>query len=715
MDNRRFKGNRLWLGLLLAWAILAGILSSFAPSASDVVTANKNAGLPEQAPSIIAEHELEKHFPENDGPPLFAVFSKEDGLTEEEILHFAQKIENLRINEKYGDIGTIPLSKLPPEVSSSFLSENEQTFFIPVTLSEDLEGNDLHAAVDDIKKQITVKDDIKLSWTGPAGIAADAVELFTRADIILLLSTVGLILVLLLIIYRSPLLTFIPLIGAAMVYVVVDKVIGLAAEGGLFGIDSQAVSIMTILLFAVVTDYSLLIFSRYREELRTHELKHRAMRETMRHVKEPIFFSGSTIVLGVATLFFTLYEPYRNFAPAFAIAAGLMLVAGLTLLPALFALFGRKAFWPSIPKFGDEKADKTSIWGKLAERVIKRPAVFFISIALLMALASWNMTNLKESYDLLESFPDDLSSQIGYEQLKEDFSEGSLAPGTLLFVSEQELNMQNLQTVIDELESMEGVDQVTAQGIPLSEDNKSARFTLVLEGNPYEHEAMDIVQSIREKSDLILQKADLPGTDLLISGETAKNADLREINMRDTIVVIVLMVILISIMLGLQTRSILAPIYMMGTILLSYTATIGLSLFLFELFLGLESISYRIPLYSFVFLVALGVDYSIMLIARIREELKTMPFQEAVKRGVDRTGGVISSAGLILAATFLVLATMPFYELKLFGFIMALGILIDTFIVRPLVIPAILTLLGKYSFWPKRIAESAQKHKGLTQ
>ncbi len=187
---------------------------------------------------------------------------------------------------------------------------------------------------------------------------------------------------------------------------------------------------------------------------------------------------------------------------------------------------------------------------------------------------------------------------------------------------------------------------------------------------------------------------------MFIAGESAKNADLRDVNQRDTWLVMIAMSILITVMLGVQTKSIIAPIYMVGSILLSYAATLGLSIFLFKQFLGLEGISYRIPMYAFVFLVALGVDYSIMLIARIREEVKNLPFDEAVRRGLERTGGVISSAGLILSATFLVLTTMPIYELKLFGFIMALGILIDTFIVRPLVIPSILILLGKWSFWP---------------
>ena len=380
-----------------------------------------------------------------------------------------------------------------------------------------------------------------------------------------------------------------------------------------------------------------------------------------------------------------------------------MLIAGLTLLPALFALIGRKAFWPVIPKFGDVQEDRQSIWGKVANKVTKRPVMYLVPILLLLLIGTWNVTNMKESYDLIESFPEDLSSRVGYERLSESFSEGSLAPSTLLFVSDQELGMEETRLAIEKLENLPGINSISAQGNPASEDGKSAKFSITFEGNPYDKEALDAVKELRVKSESILKESGLTGTELFVAGESAKNADIRDINKRDTVVIMSIMTVLIAIMLGLQTRSIVAPIYMMGTILLSYAATLGLSLFLFDIFLGLDSINYRIPLYTFVFLIALGVDYSIMLIARIREEMKSMPFEEAVRRGVDRTGGVISSAGLILAATFLVLATMPIYELKLFGFIMALGIIIDTFVVRPLLIPAILILLGKWSFWPKKM------------
>ncbi|MCG7343850.1 MMPL family transporter [Sporosarcina sp. ACRSL] len=699
------KGKRTWWIAVSVWILLAVLLSGLAPMGNENVIANKDAGLPSDAPSIVAAYELEKHFPNDGDIPLFGVFHKDGELSDEELIGFSKAIESLKEDKAFEEVDVIPLSQFNPELRETFLSENKETFFIPLTVPQTLEGKDLNKLVLSIKESVgsQIENTIELSWTGPAGIASDAVELFSRADIVLLLSTVGLILVLLLVIYRSPLLTLIPLVGAGIVYAVVDRIIGFTTAQGWFGVDSQALSIMTILLFAVITDYSLLIFSRYREELKLHENASEAMRETIRHVKEPIFFSGSTILLGVATLFFALYEPYRNFAPVFAIAAGAMLIAGLTLLPALFAVIGRKAFWPVIPKYGEATVEKKTVWGKVAAVVTKKPWQFMIPILLLLALGAWNMTNMKESYDLIASFPEDLSSRVGYERLGEDFSKGSLAPGTLLFVTESEFEMEAMRAVIDRIEEDPAIASVTSQGNPLSEDGKAAKFSLIFEGNPYDEDAFDAVVKLRENSDKILKEANLSDTSMYISGETAVNADIRDVNDRDTWIVIILMTVLITLMLGFQTRSIIAPIYMIGSILLSFAATLGLSYYLFEVFLDLEGINYRIPLYAFVFLVALGVDYSIMLIARIREEMKVMPFDEAVRKGVERTGGVISSAGVILAATFLVLATMPIYELKLFGFIMALGILIDTFIVRPLLIPAVLVLLGKWSFWPKRI------------
>ncbi|EMR06269.1 Putative membrane protein ydgH [Bhargavaea cecembensis DSE10] len=691
------KGKRKYWATLLIWIIAASVLSVAAPGARDFFEPNKNSGLPADEPSIVASERIDDFFPAEEGVPAIVVAENEDGLTEEQIAGFAEVIGGLSENESYEDVTAIPAQALLG-TRDTFLSEDVTVFFAPVTLPG-LEGNDLKALLDDMKETVASEagEGLEIYWTGPAGISADAVELFSRADVVLILSTVAIILVLLLIIYRSPLLALIPLVGASIVYVVVDKVVGLGASAGWYVTENQSISIMLVLLFAVVTDYSLLVFSRFREELKTHEDTAGAMDAAVRGIREPIFFSGSTIFLGVLTLFFALYESYRNFAPVFAIAAAIILIAGLTLLPALFAIAGRKAFWPRIPAYGEEKSDKKTIWSRIADKVTARPVAFLVPVLALLVIASINTVNYKESFDLIKSFPDDLSSRQGFEVLGGAFGEGELAPGTVLVVSDDAITPDQAADLASRIEEVPGVAGASFQGMPVSEDGKAARVTVTFDANPYAGEALDAANRLRDRGASIAQVAGIEASEFHLAGQSAVNADLRDINDRDTLLVMIAVAVLITLMLAVQTRSLIAPLYLIGTLLLSFAATLGLSIFLFDVFFGTDEISYRIPLYTFVFLIALGVDYSIMLIARIREERKHHELKEAVKLGLEKTGGVISSAGLILAATFLVLGTMPVYELKLFGIMMALGIMIDTFIVRPLLIPAIILLLGKRS------------------
>ena len=692
-------GKRRYAITLLIWIVAAAILSLAAPGSKEFVKPNQNSGMPSDEPSIVAAGKVKEYFPEGGGLPAMGVIHDEKGLSDEEISGFAEAVGAIENVPEFNDLNVLPAEALIGQ-KDAFLSEDGTTFFVPVTLPEKMEGNDLVVLMDDLKEKVKsgAPEGLEINWTGPAGIAADATELFSRADVVLLLSTVGLILLLLLVIYRSPLLAFIPLIGAGIVYAVVDRLIGIGANAGLFATESQALSIMMILLFAVITDYSLLIFSRFREELKVYEQPAEAMKEAMRHVKEPIFFSGSTIFLSVLTLFAALYEPYRNFAPVFAIAALVMLTAGLTLLPSLFAIAGRKAFWPSIPNKEEKaKAGRRTIWSRIAQAVAKRPAVFLTVVMALLVLSALNVMNYRESFDLVKSFPDDLSSRQGYEQLAAGFGEGELAPGTVLVRSDNDIDPEAAVRLSGLIGELPGIERAGFQGQPVSEDGHAARITVTFKGNPYDQTALQAAKELRDKGGSLAGEAGIRATEFHLAGESALNADLKEINDRDTVVVMISVALLIAIMLGVQTRSIIAPVYLIGTLVLSYAATLGLSVFLFDKLLGQDALSYRIPLYTFVFLVALGVDYSIMLIARIREEKRNHDLHDAVRFGIERTGGVISSAGLILAATFLVLATMPVNELKLFGMMMALGIMIDTFIVRPLLIPAIILLLGKKS------------------
>lgn len=648
------KNKRTWLITLTSWLVIVGLLSFLAPSSKEVASTSKNAGLPDTALSIQADKIIKENFSNSEGIPLLIVFEKDNSATDEEI----QSILTL-MEDNYP--GIPEFSKIPKEHRDSFVSEDKKTFFIPLILEGQLESKEIHAQVKEIKKNVSniIPAGFTIYYTGPAGIASDTIELFSQADVVLLLATVGIIFILLIVIYCSFILAIIPLIGAGIVYGVVDRVIGLTGKFTSITIENQALSIMMILLFAVITDYSLLLYARYKEE--------QDMKVALAKTRETILFSGGTILAGVATLAFAIYEPYRNFAPVFAIAVIIMLIAGLTLLPALFAVVKKPI----------KKEKTTKLWANAGNVSTKKPWKVAIPIVLLLGIGTWHATTIVYSYDLLASFPAELSSREGFTKLGEAFSEGEIAPTTILVKSKDKKVIAGIQ---EKLEERPLVSQVRPS---TSESDKYTQFSIILNANPYSKEALNKVETIRNE---------LKDQHVLVSGETVKQVDIRDINNRDTLLVMGLMTVLIGLMLAFQTRSIRASLLMMFSILLSFGAALGFSTWIFDVFFGYTSFSYRIPLYTFVFLVALGVDYSIMLMSRLKEERKQYNELAAIAKAVEKTGSVISSAGLILAATFAVLISQPVMELKLFGFAVAVGVLLDTFIVRPLLLPALLTI-----------------------
>ncbi|MGG3800814.1 MMPL family transporter [Metabacillus fastidiosus] len=700
------REKKQWFIILLCWILTAVVLSGIAPGAKEETSPSKNAGLPETSESIQAEKALKEYFPSSEGVPLFVVVYDKDGLKEKDIEQAMIHIEKV-MNGAKKDFTVIPLSKMPVQARASFFSEDNTTFFLPVMFPKDMENKDVKMTMDELKKEVAkeLPSNLETYFTGPAGIMADTYEMFSKADVVLILATVGLIFVILILIYRSPLLAFIPLIGAGIAYSVVDRLLGLMGKYDWFAMDSQSLSIMMILLFAVITDYSLLLFARFREELEKSLSVNEAMKNALNFVKEPIVFSGSTVLLSMLTLFFAVYESYRGFAPVFAVAIAIMLIAGLTLMPALFAIAGEKSFWPSNPrKRAEKRAGKEGFWYKLGRFVTEKPWISLIPIVILLVFFTSMTRHVNYSFNLLDSFPKEMSSIQGYNKLNDAFSAGEIAPSTVIVKAEKDLSQEQIQSLVDQLNDRESVSKAEVQGHPYADGHQNvAKINLVLKNNPYTEKAFDDIEKLRDDSKKILKESKIDDASMLIAGETAQNADIRNISHGDEIRIIILTTVLIMIMLGIQTRSLLAPIYMMATILLSFGAALGFSVFFFQDILGYAGISYRIPLYTFVFLVALGVDYSIMLISRIREEKEHLPIKDAVREGVSKTGGVISSAGLILATTFAVLITQPVMELRVFGFAVAVGILVDTFIVRPIAIPALIVILGKYSFWPKKI------------
>ncbi|MBS4219688.1 MMPL family transporter [Bacillus sp. FJAT-49711] len=695
---------------IVAWLLAVLLFSVFAPGAKEYAVNSKEASVSGDAPSEIADHIVKKQFSSIDGMPALLVFHRNEKITNEDREKIAKLSEWLASDEKPKYIlNALPFHQFPENVQDEMFSDDGSTLLFNLSLEPDLDTDITLKTLDQVREKVDAigVEGMQFEITGPAGISADTISLFKNADIVLMLATVGLIFIILILIYRSPLLAITPLFIAGIVYGVVDRVLGVAGKYGWFTVDSSAISIMLVLLFAVLTDYSLFVFSRYREELKKQESKYAAMSEAIYHVSEPIVFSGGTVFLAMLALFVTVFQPYNHFAPVFSVAVIVILLAGLTLIPSIFALMGRKAFWPFVPQVESAAKVKIGVWNKISKLVIKRPAVIACILLTVLLIGAFNFSSIKYSFNLLKSFPEDMPSRQGFELLEKNYPAGQLAPVNIVLQSNKEFKLnhdffKNVNNLVKKLESQPGVSSVTPfitdqNSLPrnfLSKSEKTIQLQLILDHNPYDTGALDAVQKLRDSANILLKESGFSSKDVKmhIGGQTAQQVDVRKMNERDIIMLFSLVTILLTLVLGFQTQSVLMPILMMSTILLSYFSTLGFGWWIFHHLMGFEAISYRLPVYTFVFMVALGIDYNIMLVSRIREEAQRLPWKEAVGKGVALTGGVISSAGLILAATFAVLMTQPLQELFLFGFTMAMGILLDTFLIRGIFLPSILIL-----------------------
>jgi putative drug exporter of the RND superfamily len=677
----------MWMTITL-WMVLTILLSVFAPSSSDYQVSSVDT-LPKDAHSIIASKKIESYFPSSNNLPAILVFESNNGeIKIEDLSTIAKSLDSTTIN---GLEEVIPINKLPPQAVEGFFSKNKNIAILPISFRSNMDTSILKDSLTQIENVVKENTNLNLNITGPTGIAVDTTDLFKRADVVLILATVGIVLVLLVVIYRSPLLAFIPLLAVGFVYQVTSQVLGLFGKAGLM-MSMQSVSIMTILLFAAVTDYSLFIFSRYREELKTFDSKYEAMKIAMRGTGTPVFYSGGTIFAAMIILIFAELGDYQNFAPIFGTALIIIMLASITLIPALFTLFGRKSFWPIIPNAGDRKIKSNSFWSKVGRFVTNKPILSVILICIVLVGSASNIFNIQYEYDLLKSFPEDMPSRIGYETLADEFHPGDLAETTILFESETTTTDEQRAELVNVLKEQPLVENVRIGEI--SENQEAITFSMTFKKNPYSEEAMNALESIQGNSATIINSSNLSGN-LYFAGETASSVDDRSYNSHDLIIIVIMETVLIFLMLIFLTRSVKMPIYMMGTILVSFFAALGIGTLLTQLLFGIETISNRVPVYAFIFLVALGIDYNIMLVSRFIEEHNSKNLKEAVNISVAKTGGVISSAGIILAATFAVLMTQPVQMLFVFGFIVAVGILIDTFLVRGVLLPALLVLFEK--------------------
>lgn len=722
-----------WITLML-WIVLTVALTLLLPAVGDEED-NGAANLSDKRDSVQAEQLAQAEFPGQEGVPALVVWHREGGIQPADLTSIQKLTEKLSGQPLPGQLAIPPYHQMPQPALMASLSKDQSTMVLPVLFADDLEEGVLKSSVLSLKSTVVellgsdpfeaaVTDSAQLSAriTGPAGIALDATELFQNADVSLLIGTVMLVLVLLLLIYRSPVLALIPIVAVGFAYGVTGPILGFMANQGWIIVDSQAISIMTVLLFGAGTDYCLFLIARYRKLLTEEGDQRSALSRAFHDSAGAIAMSGITVVLALLALLLAEYGSYHRFAVPFSLSILVMGLASLTLVPALLAILGRASFYPFIPRTPAMRAERAAKKGiqvtahtKPKRRsynewngdiVVRRPWTIALATLLLLGGLAAVVPSTKTTYDLLSTFPRDMPSREGFTLLADKFAPGDLAPVKVM--ADTGGKQPDIAAALKAL-------PVTAK---LSEPANGASnsqliaYDLNFNINPYSIEAVDNIPVIRQAVVKALEQAGVekPETRVWVGGQTADQYDTREVSRQDTLRVIPVVIALIAILLLVYLRSIVAMAYLVLTVVLSFFSALGLGWLILHYGFGVEAIQGAIPLYAFVFLVALGEDYNIFMISGIWQKAKAgMPLKDAVSQGVARTGAVITSAGIILAGTFAVLISLPIQVLVQFGLITALGVLMDTFIVRPFLVPAITVLLGKTAFWPGKLESTRPK------
>lgn len=709
-----------WVTIAI-WILVVAVLSIIWPSVNSQ-TDNANNLLPDDAMSNQAAKISDDQFPNDKGTPLLVVWQRDGGLTTSDYQSIQQIYKQLYKRPVSGQSFIPPLYKAPAEALKKSASEDGAALTTPIFFDKQASTEKLSEAFGQfehrLNEQMNDKPlDRKISTqglhvrlSGPAGIEKDATDLFSKADITLLIATTLLVLILLIVLYRSPLMAIVPLIGVGFAYLAINPILGWMASHDWISVDAQATSIMTVLLFGAGTDYCLFLVSRYRDELHEESSKYKALHFSVKGAGGAIMMSALTVVFGLLTLRLAHYVSYDRFAIPFSMAIFVMGIAALTLIPAVLSVFGRTSFFPFIPRTEEmakkleEKKGKAvrrpKTRGRLSQSVgrlvTRKPwAIIIGSVIVLGGLAMFS-TQIKSTYGLLDSFPKDMPSREGFAIISNHFPPGELAPTNVI------VNNEGKQTAVKkDIKSLSFVKDVSTQG--KGEDNADFRkYQVTLSMDPYSPQAVNKIPKLKQRVEQSLSDADVKNASdqVWIGGETASLYDTEQVSDRDSSVIIPVVIVIIALLLLLYLRSVVAMVYLLATVLLSYLAALGAGWLMIHFGYGTDAMQGLIPLYAFVFIVALGEDYNIFMVSSIWNHRKHLSHKKAISEGVAETGTVITSAGLILAGTFAVLSVLPLQVLVQFGTVTAIGVLLDTFIVRPLLVPAITTVLGRFAFWP---------------
>ena len=672
--------------LVVALFVVMPVAGTLSGKLSSVTENDQAAFLPDSAEST-KSLELETRFAGDQDIPALIVWERTGGLTPADLAAVAEA--RTRLSEVEGVAG--PASEPIP-------SEDGQAVQVVVPLPGDNTAFEtLPGIVEDVTEAAEV-DGLPSYVTGPGGQFADFAAAFEGIDTNLLFTTVGVIFIILVLIYRSP--VFIPvLLSAGFALVLAQAVVYLVAKAGVLTVDGQSQGILSVLVLGASTDYALLLISRFKEGLHREDSWAVAMKGALRGASPPILASGATVVLGLLCLLLSDLNSNKSLGPVGAIGIVCAMFAMIVFLPALLMVFGRYWFFPFVPRHDDVVTHDRGVWGAVARLVGRRARLVWITTALVLTGAALFTTQLDAGgLTTAEQFTTDVDSVQGQEVLARHYPAGSGVPVSV--IGEQ----QDASRLV---EVARGVPGVADAQLVTDEGSQAPK---VVDGKVQVQAVLTVAADSPEAEDTVLRlrsSVDEVGEDVLVGGGTAVVYDIKQESARDTRVIIPAILVVIFLVLALLLRAVVAPLLLVATVVLSFFATLGVCALVFDHIFGFAGADPSFPLFAFVFLVALGIDYNIFLMTRVREETRVHGTRQGTLKALAVTGGVITSAGIVLAATFSALGVLPLVPFAELGFAVAFGVLLDTLIVRSLLVPALVYELDDKVWWPIPVQRTA--------
>jgi putative drug exporter of the RND superfamily len=670
-------GRRTKWIVVVFWLLVVAALGSLAGKLQGAEKNDASAYLPGSAESTQELNE-QAIFQSKNYNPTLVIYVRDSGVT-------TADLAKADADARY--FATLPA--VDGRVAAPVVSKDHKA--IETLVGSDLGYNsNLSGFITTVQNTATRNaDGLSVYIGGPAASANDELKIFKGIDSTLLYSALAVVIVLLLLTYRSPVLWLLPIVSAGVALTVAEAVIYLLTQHANLTVNGQSEGILVVLVIGASTDYALLLVARYREELRRHSNRHQAMAVALRRAGPAIIASGMTVVIGMLCLLAAESNDISGLGPVAAIGIGVGLIAMITLLPALLVVFGRWIFWPVRPTYGSPEPTSRGVWARVGNAISRRPRAVWLVTAILLAAGSAGLIGFKfGTLTTAQSFRGTPSSVTAQNVLAKYFPAGSGEPVQVVSTA------ASGGAVRTALADTPGIASVTA---PVTKDGLTfLQATMIPQ--PDSPAAYTLVDTIRTKVHAI------PGADAKVGGGTAINKDVEAAAAHDRDLLIPLILGVVLIILGLLLRAIVAPLVLIATVVLSFGAALGISSLFFSHVFGFAGADTSVPLFVFVFLVALGIDYNIFLMTRVREESIRSGTWRGALTGLAATGGVITSAGLVLAGTFAVLGTLPLVEFTEIGFAVALGVLLDTIIVRSVLVTSLTLDIGRHMWWPSALA-----------